>query len=79
MTDTIAELNGLAFSPAEKWLYIIDTGPTPGGSTAVHAVLVGTRVHGCLSGAPNESAVNRSARDGVALVNGPGAAWVTVD
>jgi gluconolactonase len=36
--DAVAEPNGLAFSPAEKSLYIIDTGPTHGGNTAVYAV-----------------------------------------
>jgi hypothetical protein len=41
VTDTFAEPKELAFSPNEKSLYII--GPTPGGSTAVYAVAVGTR------------------------------------
>jgi gluconolactonase len=43
VTDPFAEPNGRAFSPAEKSLYIIDTGPTHGGSTAVYAVKVGTQ------------------------------------
>jgi gluconolactonase len=38
VTDTFEEPNGLAFSPDEKTLCIIDAGLTQGGKTSVYAV-----------------------------------------